>query len=73
MESTKEEKLNNYSEPVSLETTEKIIEQMKNCICKIRTENGQKGTGFFCKIPFPDFEHLLPILLLIIISLMNQF
>ena len=63
MESTKEEKLNNYSEPVSLETTEKIIEQMKNCICKIRTENGQKGTGFFCKIPFPDFEHLLPILI----------
>ena len=63
MEATKEKKLNNYSEPVSLETTEKIIEQMKNCICKIRTENGQKGTGFFCKIPFPDFEHLLPILI----------
>ena len=63
MEATKEKKLNNYSEPVSLETTEKIIEQMKNCICKINTENGQKGTGFFCKIPFPDFEHLLPILI----------
>ena len=63
MEAIKEKKLNNYSEPVSLETTEKIIEQMKNCICKINTENGQKGTGFFCKIPFPDFEHLLPILI----------
>jgi len=48
---------------VSLETTEKIIDQMKNCICKISTENGPKGTGFFCKIPFPDFEHLLPILI----------
>ena len=63
MEATKEKKLNNYSEPVPLETTEKIIEQMKNCVCKINTENGQKGTGFFCKIPFPDFEHLLPILI----------
>ena len=48
---------------MSLETTEKIIDQMKNCICKISTENGPKGTGFFCKIPFPDFEHLLPILI----------
>ena len=63
MEAIKEKKLNNYSEPVSLETTEKIIEQMKSCVCKINTENGQKGTGFFCKIPFPDFEHLLPILI----------
>ena len=36
---------------------------MKTCVCKISTENGQKGTGFFCKIPFPDFENLLPILI----------
>ena len=63
MEATKNKELNIYSEPVPLETTEKIIEQMKNCVCKINTENGQKGTGFFCKIPFPDFEHLLPILI----------
>ena len=62
METTKEKKLSDYSVPVSLEASEKIIEQMKTCVCKISTENGQKGTGFFCKIPFPDFEKLLPIL-----------
>ena len=41
---------------------EKIMFQMKNCICKI--ENGKrKGTGFFCKIPFPDTLNLLPVLI----------
>ena len=63
MEVTKEKKLNNFSEPVSLETSEKIIDQMKNCVCKISTENGQKGTGFFCKIPFPETDNLLSVLI----------
>ncbi len=63
MESTKEKKLNTYSKPVSIETTEKILEQMKSCICKICIEDGRKGTGFFCKIPFPDYEHLLSVLI----------
>ena len=41
---------------------EKVLFQMKNCICKI--ENGKKiGTGFFCKIPFPDTLNLLPVLI----------
>jgi V8-like Glu-specific endopeptidase len=39
--------------PISFENTEKILSQMKNCICKIIKENGEKGTGFFCKIPYP--------------------
>ena len=47
--------------PVSLEGTEKILFQMKNCICKIVLENGEIGTGFFCKIPFND--NLLPVLI----------
>ena len=41
---------------------EKVLFQMKNCICKIK--NGKKiGTGFFCKIPFPDTLNLLPVLI----------
>ena len=31
---------------------EKILFQMKNCICKILKENDTHGTGFFCKIPY---------------------
>ena len=33
---------------------------MKNCICKILTNDGKKGTGFFCKIPY--LNKLLPVL-----------
>ena len=36
---------------------------MKNCICKIRLDNGKIGTGFFCKIPFPDTFSFLPVLI----------
>ena len=62
MEQNKEKKINPYPKPVSLETTQKIIEQMKNCVCKIYIDD-KIGTGFFCKIPFPDNEHLLPVLI----------
>jgi len=38
--------------PVSFENTEKILFQMKNCICKIYKNKGETGTGFFCEIPY---------------------
>ena len=49
--------------PVSFENTEKILYQMKNCICKIYKNNGEKGTGFFCKIPYPNQSKLLKVLI----------
>ena len=39
--------------PVSIKGTEKILEQMKKCVCKIIKDN-IKGTGFFAKIPYKD-------------------
>ena len=33
---------------------------MKKYICKIKINN-EKGTGFFCKIPFPDKNNMLPV------------
>ena len=55
---------NNESQliPVDIEGTKKILSQMENCICKI-DQNGKKGTGFFCKIPFPDNNNLLNVLI----------
>jgi len=47
----KEKKIKNGIEPVSIAKTEKIINQMKNCVCKIYS-NGSEGTGFFTKIPY---------------------
>ena len=34
---------------------------MENSICKIILEDGEKGNGFFCKIPFNS--NLLPVLI----------
>ena len=36
---------------------------MKNCVCKIYKENGVNGSGFFCKIPYPNESNLLPVLI----------
>ena len=46
-----EKKINNFPEPVSINGTMKILEQMKNSICKIYKAN---GTGFFCHIPYKN-------------------
>ena len=37
-------------DPINMTTTERILTQMKKCICKIKIDN-MNGTGFFCKIP----------------------
>jgi len=47
---------------VTLPCAEKIVEQMKNNVCKIRIKDVQ-GIGFFCKIPYPDMNNMLPVLI----------
>ncbi len=58
MDGKKERKLSDYPEIVSLESTKKIINQMKESIFKICLNDGTKGTGFFCKIPFINNKEL---------------
>ena len=58
----KEALIENQPNPVDIEGTKKILSQMENCICKIY-QDGKKGTGFFCKIPFPDKNNLLNVLI----------
>ena len=58
MSEIKEKKLNYYPEIVSLESTERIINQMKKNIVNIYLNDGSKGTGFFCKIPFINNKEL---------------
>ena len=38
------------------------MEQMKKCVCKIKLKDIQ-GTGFFSKIPFPDINKRLPVII----------
>ena len=56
-----EKLIENQPIPVSIDGTKKILFQMENCICKIYLKNGEKGTGFFCKIPFNN--NILPVLI----------
>ena len=44
---------NNSTQPITFEETQRILEQMKNCICKINAQE-MYGTGFFLKINFED-------------------
>ena len=47
----KEKKINDSPEPVSISGTRTILEQMINCICKIKVDQSI-GTGFFCRINY---------------------
>ena len=47
----KEKKIIGALEPVNIDSTSKILEQLRKCICKIKLK-GEYGTGFFCKILF---------------------
>ena len=60
MERINEKLINDNPIIISFECTKKILEQMKKCVCKI-TIDKEKGTGFFCKIPFPDKNNMIPV------------
>ena len=57
----KEKTLDSYPLPVTIENTEKILKQLKECVCKIKTQNGN-GTGFFCNIPYNNGKEI-PVLM----------
>ena len=58
-----EQYLNDYPIPITYEDTKIIMEQMEKKICEITSSDYSKGTGFFCKIPFPTKDKLLPVLI----------
>ena len=45
-------------DPVNMAGTEKILHQMKNCVCKIKIGK-INATGFFCKVPFINMIFLM--------------
>ena len=62
MAEEKESFLTGYPKPISYDCNKKILEQMEKNIFKIKIGDEQ-GTGFFCKIPFPNKENMLPVLM----------
>ena len=58
-----EKNLNDYPQIVSINNTREILNQMEKNVCEICHPNGCTGTGFFCYIPFPDNNNLLPVMI----------
>ena len=56
-------KINEYLDIISYECNKKIIEQMENDICKIINKNNEQYTGFICKIPYPDINNMIKVLI----------
>ena len=50
--------IKNSVDPVNIQSTEKILNQMKNCVCKIKIGK-INATGFFCKVPFINMIFLM--------------
>ena len=43
-----------YPVPVNKKSTNEILHQMENSVAKIFSKNGNRGTGFFCKLKTPE-------------------
>jgi len=56
-------KVRNEPMPLTKEQFDEIRNQMKKCLSQVKIKNEKYGTAFFCKIPFPDLTHLLPVLI----------
>ena len=57
-----EDEIVDYPKSLSLEGMKIIMEQMNEKVCQIKIGE-KRGIGFFCKIPFPDKNNLLPVLI----------
>ena len=62
MAENEETLFNAHPNLITYKYSKKIMEQMERNICKINIGN-LKGTGFFCKIPFPNQNKMLPVLI----------
>ena len=45
------------SDLINISCTKKILNQMMNCICKIKLK-GANGTGFFCTVPLNENKNI---------------
>ena len=58
-----EAQINGHANSISPEQIEKALFQMYNSVCKIKKGEILIGTGFLCKIPFPNKFTLFPVLI----------
>ena len=59
-----EKSINIYTEPGKPHPPFEIInKQLEVSLCRIINKNNNEGIGFFCLIPFPTIDYLLPVLI----------
>lgn len=51
-----EKYINDMPEPITIEKTKLILEQMEKGVCSIITNKGETGTGFFCNIDYKNIK-----------------
>ena len=49
--------------PLTTTQNKVILSQLEKTVCKIHKSDGTKASGFLCRIPFPDKNRLLPVLI----------
>ena len=49
--------------PITKDQSKTLLSQLEKYVCKIYETNGNKATGFLCKVPYPDQFRLLPVLM----------
>jgi len=59
----KKECRQNENNNINLKGILKFGQNAEKSICKINMVGNSYGTGFFCKIPYPDEEHILKVLI----------
>ena len=59
----KEAQIGNNPDSLTSDQLKQALLFLENSICKIKPEKGPTGTGFLCKIRFPDPLNLLPVLI----------
>ena len=57
-------KIDEYFQSIPSEIQSKINIQMRNSLCEIEYNDSKIGNGFLCKIPYPNFSKLLPVLII---------
>ena len=60
MEIEKECYIQQHPKPIRKTQLYNVMEQMEKCICMIKIDN-TNGTGFFCKIPINNNNHIVEI------------
>ena len=59
----KEKDLDSHPNPITVAKLKTILEQTEKSICDIKCSIEGHGTGFFCKVLYPDFFNLKPALI----------